>query len=132
MPTKHRLALAAAAFLSVLANPTASLATTGEPPLNTVVALGQTAHLTEELKVTPVEVVEDSRCPIEVRCVQAGSLIVRVRIERNDETSVRTMEYGSVVLVHGGVVQFDSAPMASVEPIETYKFGFSYIASEDL
>ena len=106
-------------------------ATADEPSKFPPVSLGEKAVLTDEIAVTPIEIVEDSRCPVEVQCIQAGSLIVRVKIDRNGEISERTMEFGSVVLVPGGVVRFYQAPAPSVEPIEAYLLGFSYVDSED-
>jgi hypothetical protein len=44
------------------------------------VALGQPV-LVGSVVATPMEVVEDSRCPINARCVWAGRLVVRTRID---------------------------------------------------
>ena len=41
--------------------------------------LGQTVRF-GSMKVTPLKVLEDSRCPMEARCVWAGRLTLRVRI----------------------------------------------------
>lgn len=46
----------------------------------TAVGLGQPVTV-GQLTVTPLKVVEDSRCPINARCVWAGRLIVSTRIE---------------------------------------------------
>ena len=43
--------------------------------------IGETADLGNGLRVRPLEVVEDSRCPQNARCVWAGRLRVRVDIE---------------------------------------------------
>lgn len=40
-----------------------------------------------DAKITPIEIVEDSRCPIDAECIQAGKLVVRARVESNGETS---------------------------------------------
>lgn len=48
--------------------------------------LGQTVILSE-LKVTPIKVVQDSRCPIGVQCIQAGTLIVKTKFEILDNSS---------------------------------------------
>lgn len=59
---------------------TACAATT--PPLLTgtpSAALGQTAQV-GSMQVTPIAIVEDSRCPINARCIWAGRLTVRVRV----------------------------------------------------
>ena len=49
-------------------------------PEKTPVALGQSVNV-GDLTVTPLKVVEDSRCPINVRCVWAGRLIVETHME---------------------------------------------------
>jgi len=46
----------------------------------TPVALGQ-AVTVGGVVATPMEVVEDSRCPINARCVWAGRLVVKTRID---------------------------------------------------
>ena len=45
----------------------------------TPIALGQSAWLGDAI-VTPLAVVEDSRCPVDAQCVQAGKLTVSTRI----------------------------------------------------
>lgn len=39
------------------------------------------------ITITPQEITEDSRCPIDVECIQAGRLVVKARVESNGETS---------------------------------------------
>ncbi|WP_156454527.1 hypothetical protein [Erythrobacter sp. CCH5-A1] len=49
-------------------------------PQGTPVALGQAVQV-GPVVATPMEVVEDSRCPINARCVWAGRLVVKTRID---------------------------------------------------
>lgn len=53
-----------------------------QPEVNTLTwaALNQTVTV-DGPRVTPLEVLEDSRCPMNARCVWAGQLRLRVRIE---------------------------------------------------
>lgn len=53
---------------------------TAAVPQGTPVALGQ-AVTVGPVVATPMEVVEDSRCPINARCVWAGRLVVKTRID---------------------------------------------------
>jgi len=55
-----------------------------------VVAAGinQTADLGSGLRVRPLEVLEDSRCPQNARCVWAGRLRLRVAIEGAGEREI--------------------------------------------
>lgn len=50
--------------------------------------LGQTVYV-DGPRVTPLEVLEDSRCPMNARCVWAGQvrLKVRVHLGKRDETA---------------------------------------------
>lgn len=52
----------------------------GQDPALTYAGLGQTVRV-DGPRVTPLEVLEDSRCPMNARCVWAGQVRVRVRIE---------------------------------------------------
>ena len=45
---------------------------------------------TAEYKVRVVELLEDSRCPVDVTCIQAGT--VRVKLEINDQEVVLALE----------------------------------------
>jgi hypothetical protein len=50
--------------------------------------IGQTADLGGGLRVRPLEVLEDSRCPQNARCVWAGRLRLRVAVEGVGEFDV--------------------------------------------
>jgi hypothetical protein len=64
------------------------------PPIaedgSTEVRLGQRANLGGP-RVTPLRVLEDSRCPMEARCVWAGRVRLEVRIELGSGTTVREL-----------------------------------------
>ena len=93
-----------------------------------------TARLGEEvrigdLRVRPVEVLEDSRCPIDVTCVWAGRIRVRVALSGVGE---QVMEMGRPVSVPGGRrltltgawPPNWSRPPAGVDPREPKRFAF--------
>lgn len=44
------------------------------------VAIGETAYV-DGPRVTPLAVIEDSRCPSDVTCIWGGRVVVRVRVE---------------------------------------------------
>jgi hypothetical protein len=65
------------------------------PPADT----GPTAGLGQEatgigLRVRPIKVIEDSRCPAAVNCVWAGRLTVRARMNGPGWTQIRDFELG--------------------------------------
>ncbi len=51
-------------------------------------AIGETADLGGGLRVRPLEVLEDSRCPQNARCVWAGRLRLRVAVEGAGEHEI--------------------------------------------
>ncbi len=57
-------------------------------------AIGQTADLGGGLRVRPLEVLEDSRCPQNARCVWAGRLRLRVAVEGAGEHELTLAEAG--------------------------------------
>ncbi len=57
---------------------------------STEVRLGQRVNLGGP-RVTPLRVLEDSRCPMEARCVWAGRVRLEVRIELRSGTTVREL-----------------------------------------
>jgi hypothetical protein len=94
-----------------------------------------TAHLGEEVqigdvRVTPLAVVEDSRCPSDATCVWAGRVRLRVRIGGAGE---QVMEIGHPLTVAGGqrltlvaVAPLNWArPPAGVDPNAPKRFAFS-------
>jgi hypothetical protein len=92
-----------------------------------VAAIGQTADLGNGLRVRPLEVLEDSRCPQNARCVWAGRLRVRVAIEGVGEREVILDEAatetprGSFALVAASPGPWTDWPEGAQPP---YRLGF--------
>jgi hypothetical protein len=65
------------------------------PPANSgpTAGLNQVATI-DGIRIRPIEVVEDSRCPANVQCVWAGRLIVRARMNGPGWTQVRDFQLG--------------------------------------
>ena len=53
------------------------------------------------LVVTPLEVVEDSRCPINARCVWAGRLLLKTRVAGTGWHETVTLTLGQPYATHG-------------------------------
>ena len=60
------------------------------------------------LVVTPLRVEEDSRCPINARCVWAGRLVVLTRIEADGSRETTDMELGRPYVAHGRGIQLSA------------------------
>lgn len=81
--------------------------------------------------VTPLEVLEDSRCPTGVQCVWAGQLRLKVRVHLGARDELHELTLGKPVHVADGnleLVEVLPGPIAS-EPIKpaSYRFGFRFM-----
>lgn len=98
-------------------------------PQGSPTALLQTVKV-GDLSVTPQEVVEDSRCPINARCIWAGRLVVRTRIDGAGWRDTADLTLGEPYGTHGTVIALTSgepAPEAGAEretAKEDYRFTF--------
>lgn len=90
--------------------------------------LNQTADLGNGLRIRPLEVLEDSRCPQNARCVWAGRLRLRVNVEgvgdveiADDADGPTQTPRGAFVLVAISPGPWTDLPQGAVP----YRFGFS-------
>lgn len=91
------------------------------------VALGQAVSV-GGLIATPMAVVEDSRCPINARCVWAGRLVVTTRIDGSASRETVDLTLGEPFGTHGAVIALSSGNPAPetgrVITNEEYRFTF--------
>ncbi|MFM7377440.1 MAG: hypothetical protein ACKO1O_04820 [Erythrobacter sp.] len=98
-------------------------------PQSTPVALGQ-AVTVGTVVATPVEVVEDSRCPINARCVWAGRLVVKTRIDGPGWRDTADLTLGEPWSTHDIVLALNSgepgrmAGEGQETPKEAYRFTY--------
>lgn len=100
-------------------------------PPGPTAGLGQAAEV-NGLRLRPLEVLEDSRCPARVQCVWAGQvrLLVAVGSPGGGEISRHELTQGKPLIVHGGAltlvnVEPPKGTMGSMER-EAYRFTFIY------
>ena len=98
-------------------------------PQETMVALGQNVFVAPRLVATPVRVYEDSRCPINARCVWAGRLILETRIDGQDWQEMRYFTLGEPQWVRDRYVTLVAAEPGQMAGRETapaaYRFAFA-------
>ncbi len=91
------------------------------------------AHLGEatrvgRLIVTPRAIIEDSRCPINARCVWAGRAVVRTDVAGSGWRETRNLALGERLETHGTTLTLASlepGKMAGAQPpFERQTFGF--------
>jgi len=101
---KHAIFLSAPTLL-------AACAAIPPPPIHEgPVALGQTAYV-DGPSVTPLEVIEDSRCAADVQCIWAGRVVVRTQIHLGSGNLTRDLVIGEPVQVADGALE-----LIGVEP----------------
>jgi hypothetical protein len=82
------------------------------------------------LQVRPQRIVEDSRCPMNARCVWAGRLILRAEVRGNGRRSMLDLTLGEATSAGGGQLTLEQAQpdrMAG-RPLSArdYRFTFSF------
>lgn len=126
---KHQLLLASLVPLALSACaviPDAPLVTGTPLPEGASVALMQPVQV-GDLVVTPREVVEDSRCPINARSVWAGRLIVRTRIDGAGWRDTADITLGETFGTHGQVIALVSGEPGTVAGRETSPEAYRFI-----
>lgn len=105
------------------------------PPANSgpTAGLGQIA-VVNGLRIRPIELIEDSRCPAQVQCVWQGRLIVRARMSGEGWTQIRDFELGVFQAVNYKRVTLvaaepQKAAPGAIEP-RAYRFTFAVAAAD--
>lgn len=82
-------------------------------------------------RVTPLAVIEDSRCPKGVQCVWAGRLRLSVRIDLGKSKETRELTLGQPQHVADGSLELVEATPYPVAETRTdakfYRFGFRFM-----
>lgn len=79
------------------------------------------------ISLTPLEILSDSRCPVDVQCVWAGTVTLNVRIESGMGTIETTLELGKSVTTEAEEITLTKVEPASLGteiPVSSYQFTF--------
>ena len=91
--------------------------------------LGEVGRV-DGLRVQPLQIVEDSRCPVNARCVWAGRLIVRARVTGGGLDRTLDLELGKPQPIAGGTLTLVSAAPQKMAGVEidprAYLFTFQF------
>jgi hypothetical protein len=93
------------------------------------VALGQTTNVSGP-KIRPITVIEDSRCPINARCIWAGRVRVKVlwlRVAGNQELELTLGE--AQPMADGAITLVSVTPERRTEKVtkrKDYRFSFEF------
>jgi hypothetical protein len=91
--------------------------------------LNETVYV-DGLRVTPLKLLEDSRCPAKVQCVWAGRIRIEVRIDLGSRSEMRELTLGEPITVADGSLDLvevypEAKADRSISP-EDYRFGFRF------
>ena len=116
-------ALALAGCTATAASPPAT-----QPPSGPA-RLGQTVYV-DGPRVTPLTVIEDSRCPMNARCVWAGRVVVRAKVQGGAWQRTIDLTMGQPVQVaDGGLTLVSVTPDRrtdkAIKPRD-YRFAFTF------
>ena len=79
--------------------------------------------------ITPIELIEDSRCPINARCVWAGRLVIDARVDGPGWRETVPLELGKPRNVRGFTITLTSGEPGKLTEAETpksaYRFDFN-------
>ena len=104
--------------------PTSEARSTASP----TAGLGQHAYV-ESLRIRPLKVVEDSRCPINAVCVWAGRLVVRTEIAGSARAETVDLILGTPLALGGVKVTLVAAEPSKLAGAPTapsdYRFTFA-------
>lgn len=91
--------------------------------------LGQTVSVNGP-RITPLKVLEDSRCPMEARCIRAGDVRLQVRVRLGTGSELRELTLGKPEQVADGQLTLQGVmPPRSVQRAirpEDYRFSFNF------
>ncbi len=113
----------------LLAAALAGCATVMPSQAGPTVSLGQTTYV-NGLKVRPIQIVEDSRCPKDVVCVWAGRIVVRIEVIGDFWRKTMDLELGKPQQVADGAVTLvaihpPKKAGAELDP-RAYRFTFDF------
>ena len=92
----------------------------------TPVALGQSVWAGDTI-LTPLSVIQDSRCPVDVQCVQAGKLTVSTRITATHWKQTAPLTLGEPYEVLGRTYELVSATPAKRSDRETQSSEYRFV-----
>ncbi|WP_295637103.1 hypothetical protein [Novosphingobium sp.] len=105
----------------------ASASARPDAPHPQIAALGSTI-VVGTMRITPISVIEDSRCPARVQCIWAGRVVVRVTMSSLTAKLTREMTMGEPVSIGGkDVVLVAVTPAKSGTPTKPAAYRFKFV-----
>lgn len=117
------------AGIAALALPGCAATATNPQPPSGPARLGQTVFV-DGPHVTPLKVIEDSRCPMNARCVWAGRVVLRVKVTGGAWQRTIDLTMGEPMQVADGGLTLvsvtpDKRTDVAIKPRD-YRFAFTF------
>lgn len=81
----------------------------------TNVQIGKTSQGNTDVSITPLQIIEDSRCPLGVQCVWAGRIVLKVRVAEGNAGKEYNFTEGERV-----ITDFGEITMTKVVPVPVH------------
>lgn len=106
---------------------TSAITEEGKTPILIKLHLEETGEFLD-VKITPVEILEDSRCPSDVQCIQAGTVRLRATLTSGLGVADQVFELGKPITTEAEEITLMSVyPEAiSTKQIEKTEYVFSF------
>lgn len=106
----------------------------GAPPVTegTIAALEQKIF-TGGVFITPLEVVSDSRCPVDVTCVWAGEVTLKTKLEKGSVSKEVVLRMNQSTAFEGALVTLVSVTPEnnSKQPFAKEEYRFTFLVTQD-
>ena len=91
------------------------------------VGIGQTFRV-DGLKITPIKVIEDSRCPMNARCIWAGTVRITARVREGHHVQTRELELGKPLMIRGRALALSDVapPRVAGGPVRKLRYRFTF------
>lgn len=119
--------------------PPKATATTSKPVIQeektspvTTLSIGESKTIAG-IEITPLKIVEDSRCPIGVQCIQAGKVRVEVKTKVATIENTHTITIGEPIITDNGTITLVSVtpiPVSGVE-VKTTDYRLTFNVTTD-
>ncbi len=84
--------------------------------------------LTNGVYITPLEVIEDSRCPTDINCMWVGTVRVTVKLEIGTSSQISELSFSNSVIFLGKKISlvsiFPNRISTTTIPLSSYRFEF--------
>lgn len=132
MKTARTVSVMAPAMLALALSGCASLSASGVnsqadagKPVEGPVGFNQTAYV-DGPTVTPLDLLEDSRCPKQVECVWAGQVRIKARVAGGSWSKEMELTSGKPVQVADGALTLVEVTPEKSQNIETAQSGYRF------